>query len=70
MSCSLRLTQEFYGLARDFGIVARELGRDGRRECLRASQRVWSFDLALLVLVPKYSAEHPLRHTVSAFLLI
>lgn len=41
MSCSLRLTQEFYGLARDFGIVARELGRDDRRECLRASQRVW-----------------------------
>jgi hypothetical protein len=37
---------------------------------LRASQRVWSFDLGLLVLVPQYSTEHPMRHTVSVLLVI
>jgi hypothetical protein len=58
------LSQEFDCIARDFGIVACEFGRHSRRECVRASQRFWSFDVTLLVLVP----EHSLRHTVSVLL--
>src|ERR1700733_487825 len=67
----LRLpVEEDLGFSRYAGIAARKFGRYGRRKRFCTGERIRSFDLGLLVLIPKESANQSFSHSPLRFLVL
>jgi hypothetical protein len=56
------LVEKDFRLARDAGIVARELGRHGRRKRFGARECVRRLDFGLFHFFAEYSAKQAFRH--------
>jgi hypothetical protein len=64
------LAQKLLSLPRDCWILVRGDCGYCRSEGRGTRQRVWSFEIGLLLLAREYSTEHPFGHTVSIFFLL